>query len=294
MAMAATAMASDWNFYGSARVKVFQNEAAYNSSLITTVTTSDVGLQADSVIGAKIKASDKLTAQFEYGVNATNPTLRILAANYSMGCCVLTVGQAYGPLNYFLSNQAWGDDFKLFGVGGIYTGYAPLIQIATMGAKVAILKKAITTTDEASRLQIAYDLPINNDYTIKLFGSYVNSEAYLIGVGDQLKVMDKLTVGGDIFISKNPDKVGIVNVECTAANNSTADSVYGGIAVGKYQISSELATEVGVGYYKNKASDAYSAYYIQLPYAMDSLSIVPEYGNYNKKYYYGVKLQINF
>lgn len=62
---AASASAADWNFYGSARVQTFVTDTD-NKGAPDTKNFSET-LQNNSRIGAKIKVSDELTGQFEYG-----------------------------------------------------------------------------------------------------------------------------------------------------------------------------------------------------------------------------------
>ena len=121
VAFTAPSFAAEWSFYGSARVSMFWQ----NKDLGDTVgadgedTDSDLNqsLQGNSRIGANVKAGDNLVGRFEYG---TGVNLRLLYGEYDFGGFKLLVGQTYGPVNYFASNQVFGGDTDMLIYGGIY------------------------------------------------------------------------------------------------------------------------------------------------------------------------------
>lgn len=288
--LAVSTMAMDWNFYGSVRTKALGTDAGGIFTGTTYVPQSDLGLQSNSVIGAKVKVNEKLSAQFEYG---SAPNLRILAADYNFGLGVLTIGQTYSPLNALISNQILGDDNNMIGLGAIYTGRNPLIQIATMGLKIAAVQP---NSRSDVRIQAAYAI----DPTISIVGSVVN-DGWLAGLVGSIS-QENMYVKGNAFYTKNPDKVGLSNVGASADNIS--DNVYGGLVVvgWKNVVMNMIGVEGGYGYYKNKSvNGAYTGWYVQTPVALDkNLSIVPEYGKFidtlsnSSKNYFGVKCQLDF
>ncbi len=69
------AHAADWNFYGSARVSTFYENAEISGS---DTNNFDMGLQGNSRIGARVQVSDELSGRFEYGASDGNVNLRHL------------------------------------------------------------------------------------------------------------------------------------------------------------------------------------------------------------------------
>ena len=123
----ASALAGEWGFYGRALMLSQWNEvdAARTG---TGFDDSDLTwrLQPNSRIGAKVEAGD-IDARFEFGARE-EVNLRILYGQWDFGPGKLLVGQHYGPVNYFLSNQVFNGDNNMLFAGGIYGGRNPMIR----------------------------------------------------------------------------------------------------------------------------------------------------------------------
>ncbi len=158
---AATTMAADWSFYGSARMATwFVTEDKKGDEEMDTTWEE----QGNARIGARVAVSDSLSGRFEYG---EAPNQRLLYADWNFGAGVMRVGQAYAPANIFISNKVFGDDGNNLNFGGLYTGrqeeisfkFAKIFEIAfinpTYGYDAAL----------ATGLGVA-DAPVNIDSTI--------------------------------------------------------------------------------------------------------------------------------
>lgn len=103
--------ATEWNFYGSARVSTFQTNTEMPS--VPDTDNFALALQSNSRIGANVKVSDKLSGAFEYGASGGNVNLRKLYGEWDFGAGKFLVGQTYAPMNWFYSNQVYGVDNDL-------------------------------------------------------------------------------------------------------------------------------------------------------------------------------------
>lgn len=136
--MSAPVYAEDFfNMYGSARIAVDQNtlskERAGNEDGDSDLT---LGLQGNSRFGARAKKGE-ISGGFEYGSTAN---LRLLYASVPMAGGALTIGQTYGPVNIFISDQVAGGDSNMLNMGGLYGGRNPQIKFSTGGLAVALVK----------------------------------------------------------------------------------------------------------------------------------------------------------
>jgi hypothetical protein len=75
--MVGSAHATDWNFYGSARVQTFieKNDSGNSAGSFTEY---EQYLQTNSRIGARVKVNEQLTGRFEYGASSGNANIRLL------------------------------------------------------------------------------------------------------------------------------------------------------------------------------------------------------------------------
>ncbi len=89
---AMTAAASEWNFYGNARIGTFYEDTDNPGG--TDTTSFNEYLHGNSRIGAKVRVSDQLRARFEYG---TGVNVRQLWGEWNFGAGSLLVGQTYTP-----------------------------------------------------------------------------------------------------------------------------------------------------------------------------------------------------
>jgi hypothetical protein len=139
------AYATDWNFYGSSRLKTWWSTTDANTAGTPDVDGYQQAMQGNARFGANVKVSDELTAGFEYG---TGVNLRILYGEWNFGAGSLLIGQTYSPLCMFYSNQVFGDDGDLLAQGGVYSGREPMLrlkfgdfQIAAIAPKTAVIKQ---------------------------------------------------------------------------------------------------------------------------------------------------------
>ena len=119
-AFAVSASATEWSLYGSARLGTFITsqdfgDTTFNNSIGDN---DDDDLQwdlANSRVGANVKG-DNIKAQFEASVagrSGNNVGTRRLYGVYDFGSVKLKIGQDYGPLDQFISGQAFGGDLGL-------------------------------------------------------------------------------------------------------------------------------------------------------------------------------------
>ena len=138
--------AAEWEFYGSARVSTFYTnwdlnmfETSAGGSPIMGVGPDtdkyEQDINGNARIGANIKASDELTARFEYGAKDGNVNLRILWGEWNFGAGSLGVGQHYTPLLFPYSNQVYNiypmkdGDTNMSTFGMLYGKRKPMVRL---------------------------------------------------------------------------------------------------------------------------------------------------------------------
>lgn len=126
-----TAMANEWNLYGSARVATFytsdklEDRQALDPANRSSIKNTEWNLQTNSRIGANVKG-DVIDAQFEFGVTSDplgggNVSSRRIYGIWKFADgWGLKVGKDYSPITFFLSGQAFGGDAGLLRVGNAY------------------------------------------------------------------------------------------------------------------------------------------------------------------------------
>jgi hypothetical protein len=148
-AFAATTMAAEWDFYGSARMATFYVQDDPADDPVVDGSSSDNlnwDLQGNSRIGANVKFNDSIAGRFEYGHSSSpaNVSLRLLYGTYNFDGGQLLVGQSYTPSVSFYSNSVYDGDGDLLGVGQFYNGRQPMIQLSMGGFKVALIKPVVS------------------------------------------------------------------------------------------------------------------------------------------------------
>lgn len=99
--IAAPAFAATYDFYGSVRLNSFYGTSDKDlSGLGKSDTDLEFGTQGNSRIGANVKASDKLSATFEFGLGTNEDgknavKTRLLYATYDFGAFKMKIGQDY-------------------------------------------------------------------------------------------------------------------------------------------------------------------------------------------------------
>jgi len=333
MVFAGTALAADWNFYGSSRVALFSNMMSKEMSPVTNedFTTTSFAQQGNSRIGANVAAGD-IKGRFEYG---TSVNLRLLYGTWNFGSGEMSVGQMYNPTYYGLSNQVYDGDNGMAGFGAPFSRL-DAIEFKFGGFKIAAVEPAVVaaagTTSKVTlpKLEAAYNGafgPVN----LHVSGGWVGFEnvdnatnasktaSAMVG-----QVMAKynagpLMVGGSFLYGINlgnygwnvgPAGAAGLTVVGTEVKDTTTMAFT--VIVG-FTISDMLGIEGGYGYTVNSYDSAVSsnddpamAYYLQLPITLaDGVFIIPEVGKYDfdenaakakegNLTYFGAKFQINF
>ncbi len=327
---AGTAIASDWNFYGSARVSTFWTD----SDLKDQVDFSE-GLQSNARIGAKVKVSDELTGRFEYGTSGGNANIRLLYGAWNFGAGTLTVGQDYTPMYLPVSNQVWNDDNGLHGYGDPYPGRKPQIRLQFDGFQIAAISTdtnyyngTTTVSDNTQvvipRIEVSYGINISDNATFDIAGGYTTFEYNDAEDIDSYVILARGTwaaagfnLGLVAFYGQNAGNLidctttGAKNGEGYAAINAAGQVYdvenYGGEIVAGYTFNEMFGIEAGFGYmqgeYDNASNeDKVFAYYLQAPITLaPGVTITPEVGviDYDETgqdeiTYFGAKWQINF
>ncbi|WP_035235529.1 hypothetical protein [Desulfobacter vibrioformis] len=329
---AGTAIASDWNFYGSARVSTFWED----SDLKDQVDFSE-GLQSNARIGAKVKVSDELTGRFEYGTSGGNANIRLLYGAWDFGAGTLTVGQDYTPMYLPVSCQVWNDDNGLHGYGDPYPGRHPQIKLKFDEFQIAAISTNTTYytvgggTSSANtqvvipRIEVSYGINMGGNAGIDIAAGYTTFEyndnedvdSYVIMIRSTAQIAG-FKLGTVVFYGQNAGNMIACNTSGTdygkgyaAINTGTGqvDDVenFGAEIVVGYTFDEMFAIEAGFGSMQNEYDSASSgdglfAYYLQAPITLaPGVTITPEIGlidyyedTQDQITYFGAKWQINF
>ncbi|MCP4110800.1 MAG: hypothetical protein GY749_35610 [Desulfobacteraceae bacterium] len=150
---AATSMAAEWNFYGSARMGTYYEDRDENAG-DDEGTTWD--LQGNARIGAEVNKNIKngIGGGFEFGVTSSihksgddtsadndNIYTRKIFGTYKFGSSQIMIGKNYSPTgDRFYSNQVWNGDEDLLSTGQFYAGRQPMIMFSSQGFSFALVK----------------------------------------------------------------------------------------------------------------------------------------------------------
>ena len=325
-----SAMAGDWNFYGSARVATFQVETETSGGETDSYRQS---LHSNARIGAKVRVSDTLSGTFEYGASKGNANLRKLFGEWDFGAGKLLVGHTYSPLNWAYSNQVFGADNNLKAHGMIYSGREPMLQLALGGFQIALIQPdtddlgtGFTTEVNRPAIEASYTVALDsvtlavgggyNAYEVingavtydidshvfaasarfKLGAAFVNAAAF---TGQNIGNLIALSVDGD-----NQWDDGFAVISGNRVLDS--DSMGFGLAAG-YKLNNMFTFEAGYGFVTSEidtiaGDDEARTYYANATVTLASgVFFVPEIGRFDgveandtETTYYGIKWQINF
>lgn len=312
VAFTAPSFAAEWSFYGSARMTMFWESNDLGDFINAAGDDDDSNfnhaLQGNARIGAKVKAGDNLVGAFEYGASGGNANIRKLYGEYDFGGFKLLVGQTYTPVNYFISNQVFGQDTDMLPYGGIYDGRRGMVQ-----ARIGDFKFALVTPVSEARIKdpITGALFDNGDVDVdiswpklesswafnfggfsgKVLGGYNqykveganNSEtvdSYIVGLGLKWGA-GPFYVGGDVYMGQNTGNFGIwakstsAVVAWDSVDEDLVDSdAWGWLFVVGFKMSDMFAFEGGLGsaYFDYDVSGAedstVSAWYVQSSIAL--------------------------
>jgi hypothetical protein len=321
--------ASDWQFYGSARIQTFIEEMDYGQLNKPSETTFTMSLQDNSRIGARVRMGDQVTGRFEYGGGGD---LRILYGEWDFGKGSLLIGQTYSPLNINYSNQVWKDDKNLTDVGGVYSSRNPMIRLKIGGFQVALVKPdnpsffGLDTEVKWPKIEAKYKYSQEN-WEVQIAGGYntykelynqkeYTVNAYILALGGSIN-FGKLFLGGTIWSGKNPGSYVLENQTFDIhISDIVGDSVWDNDCIGLslvagYTVSERLYLEAGYGYsqadldYAFVEKDKMYSYYLQTRFTLaPGVYIIPEVGVLNlgkflntemgEVTYGGAKWQIDF
>jgi hypothetical protein len=330
--MAGSAYAAEWDFYGSARI--YTGWASDDNSKAFADDDWHYGefLSGTSRVGANVKVSDELTANFEYGASDGKANIRHLYGKWNFGGGYLLVGHTTTPVAIGYSNQiVYNSDLAdngLSGFGNCDTGRSAQIQLGFGGFKIAFMNTDSSdtvgvTASQKVIPQIAASYTLGFDMGEFVVGGIYNTyesgdndiDSYVLGVGTNLNfgaanVFATAVYGQNIgIIVDNYTQAdfggGQPELDATGDVNDN-DSLGFTIGAG-FTVNEMFALEAGYGYIqddldgaadKNKAQ----SYYIQSTITLaPGVTIVPELGFIDLKEdteaditYLAAKWQINF
>ena len=313
------AQAVDWEFYGIAKVKTIYefNKAADGKTFADGEdddTDFDMGLQANSRVGAKVKVSEELSGVAELGISDSAVTTRHLYGTWKFDEGALTIGQTRTPIGRQDSLRVWGDDAGLTAFGEPYLGRRPLIQLESHGLKVALVKPHSITNIYANtnatsevdnlmpRVEASYQHKIGiasidafgGFHTYEISSTVENFDVHsgMAGAGFWLKP-DPAYVRAIGYYARNarqfgqyltpqPNSFGSAKiVDDEVVNND----LFAGAIFGGYKFNDKFSAEIGYGYTQSEddAEDAettkWQCYYAQVDYKIaKGISVTPEFG----------------
>jgi hypothetical protein len=154
LVLGGTALAADWNFYGSSRMSLFNESQSKDLAANPLTTNADNRTtqfyqQSNSRIGANVAAGD-IKGRFEYG---TGVNVRLLYGTWNFGSGEMSVGRMYTPVFYGLSNQVLGTvaggDQNLISFGAPFSRL-PAIEFKFGGFKVAMVEPSVVAPSTLS------------------------------------------------------------------------------------------------------------------------------------------------
>lgn len=187
-----SAIAADWNFYGSARVQTtytsFDNSPFSTPSSVLSDTSTYFGtaiplsvfgaakgnntnnyeqkLYGNARVGAKVNVGDDLYGHFEFGALGSTANIRILWGEWTFGAGKLGIGQNYTPLIMPYSNQTYSinafnkGDHNMSTFGMLYGSRKPMIRLKFGGFQIAAVENkdrvAVKLLDTATGYSIPY------------------------------------------------------------------------------------------------------------------------------------------
>jgi len=306
-----------WKFYGSARMTTFWEKSSVERSVTGLDSDTDLtwAMQGNSRIGASVRLGD-IYGRFEYGhTAAAGATLRLLYGEWNFGAGKLLLGQDYGPMTFWVSNQVWGGDNDLLGFGQLYQGREQQIKLTFGNFQIAainpVTNRAVVGFPQADidttipKLAASYDIK-GGPVTARIAGVYQTYDVVRIvaGAEDEQSVdawqigagavynMGPFFLKGDIYYGENLANMGqssVAPVADRAAWNGTSmvDAETLGFAlIAGFKMNDSITFEIGYGQVNNEIEDGgfkvaqdVKAYYLNATINLaKNVFIVPEIG----------------
>jgi hypothetical protein len=317
VAFTAPAFAAEWSFYGSSRIYMFWE--AKDKEVLPILdparqptyfddTDLNMQLQSNSRIGANVSAGD-VSGRFEYGTSDGNANIRILKGEWNFGSGTLLVGQDYGPVNYFPSNQVANVDQGLVGWGAPYAGRTPMIGfkfgnfffafLQPSEGGTGIIPNAVDTDTMIPKIEAKWNntwgpffLEIGAGYNtvddVDQNDREESIDSWIAYLGLKYTI-GAFYVGGDIYAAQNGGAYGVssgdVRTSPTWANNSVQDTdQLGWVLLGNYKFNDMISVEGGFGSLTSESDDPSlpekdkaMSYYLQLMLTLaKGVYIIPE------------------
>ncbi|MEH0018871.1 MAG: hypothetical protein V6Z89_04420 [Desulfobacter sp.] len=312
MLFTGSAIAADWNFYGSARVSTFVTEADQSG---TETDNFAQELQGNARIGATVKVSDELAGGFEYGASSGNANIRKLYGEWDFGAGTFLVGQTYTPLNWFYSNQVFGTDNDLLAQGGVYSGRQAMLRLKFGGFQIAAVSPdsntsrvsgasgSATTEVNFPAIEAKYTAKFDkltvqvaggyNSYEINDSGNNYDVDSYVVALGGKLD-LGPAFINANIYFGQNAGNLMAVSVDgdndwddgyaAISGTDLIDNDAMGFLLVGGYTFNDMFTVEAGYGYAEteldnNTTEDEVASYYINATITMaPGVFVVPEIG----------------
>jgi hypothetical protein len=278
-------------------------------------------LQGNTRIGANVKVTDNLVGRFEVGFGSSI-SRRLHYGEYDFGAFKLLVGQTYGPVNIFISNQVFGGDSDMLPYGGVYGGRNPMVRFSFGGFKLAFLTPqsqssgyidpvnggvwAGAETDVTiPKIEASYGLNLGG-VSLSLQGGYNTFElvdflddeedvsAYILALKASYSA-GPFSLAGNVYTGENLGNYGIWTVGDSSAgldvvNNDIRDNdAFGWLIVVGFSANENLKFEAGYGQAEFDMDDApnedeVAAMYVQAKITFaKGVFIVPEIGKIDLK-----------
>jgi len=228
---AVSAMAAEWNLYGSARMETFwkstdlTNDNAFGDSTVNDLTWQ---FQNNSRVGATVKG-EHISGRFEYGARpavrdggaVTNfaNVRRLFGVWHFTEGWGLKVGKDYTPITFFLSGQVVDADAGLLFVGNAYGARKGLVEIdgklgpgtlkfaaidpaSSATATIPIFADTVTvatdTETNVPKFEASYEFNLSDAMSFHAFGGYQYKKQKIAATG---------TVNGTPFAFNFDDNV---------------------------------------------------------------------------------------
>jgi hypothetical protein len=314
VAFALPAMASDWNFYGSARVGTFFEDdcvpaPGYDDKDFTHA------LQGNARVGATVKGGP-VGGRFEYGVTGQTTgshyaaRVRRLYGTWNFGAGTLKVGRDYTPVTTLYSDQVFAGDNGLLGFGMPYAGRQGQVAIQVKGLKVALITPTTASIIAGSVEQDTSIPKIEASYDFKAgpagVGVFLGMNSYDdVNAANTEVGVDSMAYGfrakmnfGAAFVKLGAymgENLGVYGWSGGGTPSATGTTIndsddMGYFLLAGFKASDTIALQVGYGYSERErdvsgeVADESVSYYLQakIDFAKN-VFIVPEFGKFDYK-----------